>query len=64
MPKIKTNKAMADRIKITKNGKLIHKKSRRSHLLTNKWRSNKVFTLGKEISGHYVSKIRRLLPYA
>ena len=61
MPKIKTNKAMAKRIKVTANGKLLHKKTWRSHLLTNKGRSNKVFTLGKESSVHNAVKIRNLI---
>ena len=64
MPKIKTHKSMAKRIKITGTGKIRHDKARKSHLMTNKGRSDKSFLYGKEISPHHVNKIQHLLPYS
>jgi len=63
MPKIKTHKGLQDRVKISAGGKVMHKKARRSHLLTNKGRSNKKFSLGKELSPVYDKRVRHLLPY-
>jgi len=63
MPKIKTHKGMQDRVKISATGKVMHKKARRSHLLTNKGRANKRFSLGKELSPVYDQRIKHLLPY-
>lgn len=64
MPKIKTHKALADRIKITGSGKMMHKKAWRNHLLTNKGRSNKKFSYGKQLSGAHAARVKALLPYA
>lgn len=55
---------MAKRIKITGTGKIRHDKARKSHLMTNKGRSDKSFLYGKEISPHHVNKIQHLLPYS
>jgi len=63
MPKIKTHKWLLDRVKITATGKVMHKKSRRNHLLTNKGRSNKVFSLGKQLDSAHMPKVAHLLPY-
>lgn len=63
MPKIKTHKWLLDRVKITATGKIMHKKVGRNHLLTNKGRANKRFSLGKELSQAHTEKVRHLLPY-
>lgn len=41
MPKTKTNRAMAKRIKRTKSGKYLREKAFRSHILTSKTRKRK-----------------------
>ncbi len=41
MPKMKTNRAMAKRIKRTANGKYLREKAFRSHILTSKTRKRK-----------------------
>jgi len=65
MPKLKTHKGVAKRFKRTGTGKIKHKQSGRSHLLTHKTRSRKRHLK----SAGLVSKadqqsIKRLLPYA
>jgi len=65
MPKMKTHKGSAKRFKITGTGKIKHKKSGKSHLLTHKTKSRKRHLK----SAGLVSKadqqsIKRLLPYA
>ena len=61
--KLKTNKAMAKRIKVTKNNKFIAKKSCNNHLLTNKWKTNKMFKYWKLIAKVDKARIRNLIPY-
>lgn len=61
--KIKTNKAMAKRIKVTKNGKLIHQKAWVSHLLTNKNKAQRQFSYGLAMHETEVKKVRHLIPY-
>lgn len=41
MPKLKTKKALAKRIKVTKKKKMMHSKSGRRHLLSGKSRKRK-----------------------
>jgi large subunit ribosomal protein L35 len=41
MPKIKTNRSAAKRFKLTKTGKVTHKKANLRHLLTSKNRGRK-----------------------
>lgn len=53
MPKLKTKKTAAKRIKITKNGKLLRKKVRTSHLKS-KWGTNLRF---RKAAGEDVSNI-------
>ncbi len=60
MPKQKTHKASAKRIKSTKNGKLIRRKAAISHLLTHKSDRKKV---PLEISKADKKKVKKLLPY-
>jgi large subunit ribosomal protein L35 len=63
MPKIKTHKGMQDRVKISATGKIMHKKVGRNHLLTNKGRANKKFSLGKQLDVVYTTRVAHLLPY-
>lgn len=63
MYKVKTNKSMAKRIKVTKSGKLIHKKAWVSHLLTNKGSSPKKDPYGRVLSHKEEKKVRNLIPY-
>lgn len=57
----KTHKSMAKRIKVTKNNKFMQSKWWKSHLLTNKGRSTKRNTLGKEVAKVEAKKIKRLI---
>lgn len=61
--KIKTNKAMAKRIKVTKTGKLIHQKAWVSHLLTNKNKAQRQNSYGLSMHESEVKKVRNLIPY-
>lgn len=36
MPKLKTHSGTKDRIKVTKNGKVLHRKAGRSHMMEHK----------------------------
>jgi ribosomal protein L35 len=57
----KTHKSMAKRIKVTKNNKLMHAKSRKRHLLTNKGRTTKKNTLGKELHKSEARRVQSLI---
>ena len=64
MPKLKTNRSVKKRMRVTKSGKFKHFKAGRRHLLTGK-RSKRKRLMGKP---GYVSKgeskfIAKLLPY-
>ena len=61
--KLKTNKAMAKRVKITKRWKIIHVKCGKSHLLTNKGKAPKRYKYGKVLSEKEAAKVKALLPY-
>lgn len=63
MPKLKTNKSMAKRIKVTKNWKFIHKKAWVSHLLTNKWSAPQKDKSWRQIPACESKKIINLIPY-
>ncbi|MCM8778224.1 MAG: 50S ribosomal protein L35 [Candidatus Omnitrophica bacterium] len=64
MPKMKTSRSLAKRIRFTARGKLKHAKSGRSHLLSKKGRKRK---LDLRRPGFVAKvdreKIRKLLPY-
>ena len=64
MPKLKTNRSVKKRIRITKSGKGKHFKAGRSHLLTGK-RSKRKRLLGKPgfVSKGEMKSINKLLPY-
>ncbi len=61
--KLKTNKSMAKRIKVTKNNKLRHDKAYKNHLLTNKNKAQRQMWNWKEISKKEANKIKNLIPY-
>lgn len=60
MPKLKTHKATAKRIKITKSGKILRRKAAKSHLLTHKSDRTKVL---QKISSADRKKVKKLAPY-
>ncbi|HID32904.1 MAG TPA: 50S ribosomal protein L35 [bacterium (Candidatus Stahlbacteria)] len=62
MPKKKTKKSLAKRVKITGTGKIIRHKSGRSHLLSKKKKKRKR-SLKKEklVAGQKRCQLRRLL---
>ena len=64
MPKLKTSKSVAKRVRFTKTGKIKHFKTGRRHLLTGK-RSKRKRLLGKPafVSEGMKPIIRKLLPY-
>ncbi len=62
--KLKTHKGTAKRIKITKSGKLIHKKAGRSHLRVRKWDNLDKLGFGKQIHAADYKKMKALLPYS
>ncbi|MBI3995229.1 MAG: 50S ribosomal protein L35 [Nitrospirae bacterium] len=65
MPKMKSHKGVAKRFKKTGTGKVKHKQSGRSHLLTHKNRSRKRrLKASGRVSKADQQSIKRLLPYA
>lgn len=64
MPKLKTNRSVKKRIRITKSGKAKHFRASRGHLLTLK-RSKRKRYLGKAafVSTGELKNINRQLPY-
>ncbi len=61
--KLKTNKSLAKRVKITWTGWWKHSKTNRSHLLTNKGRATHKHRFGKMMRTVDVDKWSVLLPY-
>lgn len=61
--KLKTNKSMAKRIKVTKKNKFMHEKAYVSHLLTNKDKAQRQSKSWKSISDREYDKIKNLIPY-
>jgi large subunit ribosomal protein L35 len=65
MPKLKTKKALAKRIKVTKKGKAVRSKAGRRHLLSNKPRKRKRMLRRKgEVAASDMKMVKRALPYA
>ncbi|MBI3610256.1 MAG: 50S ribosomal protein L35 [Nitrospirae bacterium] len=65
MPKLKTHKGTAKRFKRTGTGKIRHKQTGKSHLLTHKTRSRKRRLKGPGlVSKADQQTVKRLLPYA
>ncbi len=62
MPKLKTHKATAKRIKVTRTGKLLRKKVGGSHLRRRKAkRVKRLFSKKVGVSNREVTRIKRLL---
>lgn len=62
MPKLKTHKGMAKRIKISAGGKLLRRKSHRSHLLAHKSASAKrTFVKDHEVAEGDAPNVRAML---
>lgn len=62
MPKLKTHKGTAKRVKITKTGKLLRRRAFGSHLLAKKSKSRKrVIKTEAEITGKIAKNIKRAL---
>jgi len=63
MPKMRTNKTAAKRIKITGTGKMMRRHTRRGHLMINKDPNRKRFLRTEEaLTGGEAAKMRRMLP--
>ncbi len=64
MPKLKTNKAMRKRFKITKTGKVMSTSSLRRHLMTDRTSKKKRALRGwREVDPTDVKRIKAGLPY-
>lgn len=64
MPKLRTNRSVAKRFRMTKTGKIKKRNAGRRHILGNKTRKNKRQLRQKGyISSVDDKQIRRLLPY-
>ncbi len=62
MPKLKTRKAMADRVRVTRTGKLIRKHAWKSHLLEHKSAKRKrAFAAAAQVHPADVKQVRRAL---
>jgi len=62
MTRIKTHSWAKKRFKITKNGKIIHKKQGKSHLLMNKDKAHRRFKYGKVLDEVETKRIKNLFP--
>lgn len=61
MPKMKTNRSAAKRFRITRNGKLLHRKATGNHMLTKKSSSRRRRVEGMSPVRGERKKIKRLL---
>jgi large subunit ribosomal protein L35 len=62
MPKLKTRKGMAKRIRVTRNGKLVRKHAWKSHLLEHKSQKRKrAFRSTTSVSPSDSKEVRRAL---
>ena len=65
MPKLKTNKSVAKRIRVTKSGKFKKMRAGKRHLLKDKSSKRRRHMRQADlVSGAMEQHIRRLLPYA
>ncbi len=62
MPKIKTHKGLAKRVKVTATGKVVHSKSYKSHLMSTK-NGKRCRNLRKKalVTGAQADTVKRLL---
>jgi large subunit ribosomal protein L35 len=61
MPKMKTHRAAAKRFRVTRNGKIVHRKATGNHMLTKKTGSRRRRVEGTSEVTAERKKIRRLL---
>ena len=62
MPKMKTHKGMAKRIKLSAGGKMLRRKAYRSHLLAHKQtKTKRTYVQEFEVSNGDASNIKRML---
>ena len=65
MPKLKTNKSVQKRIRVTKSGKFKKMRAGKRHLLQSKSSKRKRHLRESDfVSGAMEKQLRRLLPYA
>ena len=65
MKKLKTKKALAKRVRITRKGKILRRKAGKSHLLSSKSKKRKR-QLRKQglVKEGYTKMVKRALPYS
>ena len=64
MPKIRTHRGTKKRFRVTATGKVMHRKSFRSHLLEKKSSKRKrTFAHQHELTGKLKQTIKRIAPY-
>ncbi|MCD6539374.1 MAG: 50S ribosomal protein L35 [Candidatus Omnitrophica bacterium] len=65
MKKLKTKKALAKRVRITRKGKVLRRKAGKSHLLSSKSKKRKR-QLRKQglVKERYTKMVKRALPYS
>ncbi len=62
MPKLKTHKGTAKRVKVTKTGKLMRRRAFGNHLLSKKSKSRKrVIKTESEITGKFAKNLKRAM---
>lgn len=62
MPKMRSNRAAAKRLRVTGSGKIVHRKAWGSHYFKSKTRSRQIRLKGnKEVSPADVGRARRLI---
>ncbi len=65
MPKLKTNKSVQKRVRVTQSGKFVKMRAGKRHLLTSKSSKRKRHLRGHDlVSGSMEKQLRRLMPYA
>lgn len=63
MPKMKSRQAVKKRFKVTKNGKVMHSRAGKNHLLSHKSSNRKKNLSGeKEISQADKKRVKQMLP--
>ena len=62
MSRIKTHSGAKKRFKITRNGKIVHKKQGKSHLLMNKDKAHRRFQYDKVLDEVENRRIKALFP--
>ncbi len=65
MPKMKTNRGAAKRLKVTGRGKVMYSKSNASHILTKKTSKRKrMLRKSDVIDKSNKARVKKLIPYA